>query len=114
MAEVMTGSGLCRLGRHCRLGRSARKTALRAIGTVAFVLTLSLTISVSAHADGQTYVPPDYQPEKQTETCRFIKLERTEEGMACIYQRQTGGPNKQIEIEGHLNCLREFQCERLD
>ena len=91
------------------------KTTLSCFACFSLILFTGCVIfALSAHAAGRTYRSPGYEPKKQTELCRFIGMERTEEGMACIYERQTGGPNKQIEIDGHLNCLREFHCERLN
>jgi hypothetical protein len=71
-------------------------------------------LSNAAQAAGRTYSSSkEVDPRSQTELCRLKRLERTENGNNCIYQRQTGGQDKILGLDFGTNCQKQFLCKKL-
>ena len=69
----------------------------------------------TSHAAGRTYSPSsEVDPRSLVEVCRFKRLDRTEKGNNCIYQRQSGGKDKLLPVDFSTKCQAQFMCKKLE
>jgi len=70
--------------------------------------------ATAVDAAGRTYKPQQEDDRILFELCRLKKRDYIDGGTNCIYQRQSGGKDVVIKVDGQkVRCQSEFQCKRI-